>query len=274
MQLNSDGTIVTASNSNLKLTLFSSNYYLRDTDVATFTLSTGESYPCTISQRVYITADFEVTLVPGTYQYDLAITRDGDKTITILAGNFVVKQSLKDYLISLINKLYREDSWLNNLFDAAGMALSEVSGYLDIIWQNYFFDTCSIEQLKVYEKEAKVILPGGQTVDERRSQLIAKWHGAAKCTLEGMQEVANAWRDATISLSFVGGKIRVTFTSPLGIPPDLDALKKALEEVKPAHLAMEYQFMYKTWGTAKSAGDWGVHYDSGNGKWDDLRENA
>ena len=273
MQLNSDGTIVTSNNSNLKLTVFSSNYYLRDTDVAVFTLSTGDSYPCAITDRVYITADFDVALSPGTYQYDLAVTRDGDKTITILNGDFVVKQSLKAYLISLINKLYREDAWLNNLFDAAGMALSEVSGYLDIVWQNYFFDTCSLSQLQFYEKEAKVILPGGQTEDERRSQLMAKWRGASKCTLEGMQEVANAWRDSAITLAFVGGKIRVTFISPLGVPPDLDALQKALEEVKPAHLAIEYKFLYKTWGAAKAAGEWSVHYDSGNGIWNDLREN-
>ena len=89
MRLNSDGTIVVSNNSNLKLTLMSTNYYLKDTDVAVFTLSTGDSYPCTINDRVYIIADFDVVLDPGTYQYDIAITRDGDKTITILSGGFV-----------------------------------------------------------------------------------------------------------------------------------------------------------------------------------------
>ncbi len=273
MRFNSDGTIVCSSDSTLKLTVFSSNYYFLDTDTAIFTLSTGQSYTCAIKDRVYIIAEFVVPVPAGTYQYDLAVTRNGN-TITILNGNFVVKTSLKEYLLSLINKLYREDSWLNNLFDAAGMALSEVGGYLDIVWNNYFFDTCSTTQLRTYEKEAKIVLPGGQTEDERRSQLMAKWQGASKCTLETMQAVANAWRDATITLQFINGKIRVKFISPIGIPPDLNALQKALEEVKPAHLALEYRFLYKTWGAAKDAGNWSVHYDSGNGVWNDLRENS
>ena len=124
MRLNSDNTIITSSDSKLRLSVFSSNYYLRDTDVAVFTVN-GTAYPCAITQRVYINVDFDVTLPEGTYQYDLALTRDGDKTITIMSGDFIVKTSLKSYLLSLINKLYRNDPWLNNLFDAAGMALSK-----------------------------------------------------------------------------------------------------------------------------------------------------
>ena len=269
MRLNSDNTIVTSSDSNLKLSVFCSNYYLRETDRAVFTLN-GVAYPCAISQRVYINVDFDVTLPEGTYQYDLAITRDGDKTITILDGDFIVKTSLKGYLLSLINRLYRTDPWLNNLFAAAGMALSEVGAYVDIVWNNYFFDSCDESQLRKYEKEAKIILPGGQTLDMRRSQLQAKWQGAPKCTLETMQAVCNSWRDATIKLEFINGRLRVTFISPIGIPPDLPALQKALEDVKPAHLAIEYQFLYKTWGAAKEAGNWSVHYA---GDWNLLRQN-
>ncbi len=273
MRLNNDNSIVASKDSNLNLTVFTSNYYLRDTDVAVFTLSTGESYSCTISDRVYIKVDFDVALAAGTYQYDLAITRDGDKTITILSGDFIVKNSLKSYLINLMNKLYREDPWLNNLFDAAGMALANASDYIDAVWNNNFFDTCTTTRLQAYEKEAQIFPLAGQTVDERKSQLMAKWWGTDKCTLEGMQAVANAWRDATITLQFVNGKIRVKFISPIGIPPDLSSLQQALEEVKPAHLAIEYSFMYKTWGAAKTAGNWSVHYDTGNGVWNDLREN-
>ena len=94
MRLNSDNTIVTSSDSNLRLSVFSSNYYLRDTDVAVFTVN-GTAYPCSITQRVYINVDFDVTLPEGTYQYDLAITRDGDKTITLLSGDFIVKDGAK-----------------------------------------------------------------------------------------------------------------------------------------------------------------------------------
>ena len=62
MRLNSDNTIITSSDSKLRLSVFSSNYYLRDTDVAVFTVN-GTAYPCAITQRVYINVDFDVSLV-------------------------------------------------------------------------------------------------------------------------------------------------------------------------------------------------------------------
>ncbi|MGL5427209.1 MAG: putative phage tail protein, partial [Cetobacterium sp.] len=39
-----------------------------------------------------------------------------------------------------------------------------------------------------------------------------------------------------------------TFISIIGIPRDVEVLKSAINEAKPAHLPIEYTFRYRTWG--------------------------
>ena len=40
----------------------------------------------------------------------------------------------------------------------------------------------------------------------------------------------------------------IRFLSSIGVPPNLDDLSAALEEIKPAHLAYDYIILYRTWG--------------------------
>jgi hypothetical protein len=60
--------------------------------------------------------------------------------------------------------------------------------------------------------------------------------------------VADAWRNGVVDVGFDGSTITVTFVGELGIPEDLDGLKSALEMTIPAHLALRYEFRYRTWG--------------------------
>ena len=67
-------------------------------------------------------------------------------------------------------------------------------------------------------------------------------------TLAQIQAVADAWRNGVVDVGFDGSTITVTFVGELGIPEDLDGLKSALEMTIPAHLALRYEFRYRTWG--------------------------
>ena len=67
-------------------------------------------------------------------------------------------------------------------------------------------------------------------------------------TLAQIQAVADAWRNGVVDVGFDGSTITVTFVGELGIPEDLNGLKSALEMTIPAHLALRYEFRYRTWG--------------------------
>ena len=88
----------------------------------------------------------------------------------------------------------------------------------------------------------------GASLEDRRSAVIAKWRSGGPVTLAQIQAVADAWRNGVVDVGFDGSTITVTFVGELGIPEDLNGLKSALEMTIPAHLALRYEFRYRTWG--------------------------
>ena len=103
-------------------------------------------------------------------------------------------------------------------------------------------------QLAVEERLAGLNPRPGASLEDRRSAVIAKWRSGGPVTLDQIQAVADAWRNGVVEVGFDGSTITVTFVGELGIPEDLDGLKAALEMTIPAHLALRYEFRYRTWG--------------------------
>lgn len=159
-----------------------------------------------------------------------------------------MKLPSKQVMINALHRLYRTDPWINEIFSAIGIELDEVEKELDRIYNDEFFDTLSEKAVLRYEKLLAITPKFGQTLENRRSIIRAKWIGSGKVTLAMMQEVANSWKNGAIALEFIGGRIHVKFISPVGVPENLADLQEALENVKPAHLAIYFTFMYLTWG--------------------------
>lgn len=255
--------IITSAQADFNLVVNLLNYYLHPDDVVYFYIDQAR-YTCRkSSDRTQIICKFYLDIEPGSYNYRMVIDRKGT-LLTILVGKMQVSKSLKSYLIGLMHKIFRADPWLGELFDAAGIALAEVMAFLDVQEKNLFFDTASKARLMQYEKEAGLTMTGGQTESDRQSRLMAKWRGAEKCTLNALQNVADSWKNGIIRIGFANGHIYVTFISPIGVPQDLSGLKDALEEVKPAHLGMIFEFKYLTWGDAKNYGAWLQHKNKGS----------
>ena len=103
-------------------------------------------------------------------------------------------------------------------------------------------------QLPVAERLAGLRPRPGASLEDRRSAVIAKWRSGGPVTLAQIQAVADAWRNGVVDVGFDGSTITVTFVGELGIPEDLNGLKSALEMTIPAHLALRYEFRYRTWG--------------------------
>ena len=170
----------------------------------------------------------------------------------------------KAYILSTINRLYREDPWVNQLYNAAGIELDKLEAFLDEIFGNNFFDTATEKAVEYFEYELNETPLSTDTLQERKQVIRADWVGSGKATLQMLQAVADSWENGLVTLTFESGKIKVTFNSPVGIPENLDALKEAFETVKPAHLAIYYVFLYLYWQDCLDAGTWQTHYDNGD----------
>lgn len=143
-----------------------------------------------------------------------------------------------DILLSLPTA-YRKDRWVRDLLEAIrGLDESQRAEMLDTAAQ--LFPDSMTWLLETEEQAAN--LPSTGTLEERRTALIARWRGAGKCDVERIQSVCDSWRNGEISVGFAKGVIVLTFVGAYGMPDGtaLAALRDAIEQTVPCHLAVEY----------------------------------
>ncbi|MBO5302400.1 MAG: DUF2313 domain-containing protein [Peptococcaceae bacterium] len=165
----------------------------------------------------------------------------------------------KEKLLKALHKLYREDRWLNDLFHSAGINMDQLDAASQDVVNQMFLDTATWA-LSIYEAESNIKVNSDSTYEDRRSAVIAKERTGGKLTLEILQNIANSWNNGEIDVVFENGKIHVTFSGDNGVPKDLDGFYRAINEAKPAHLAVVYTILYAqwrdvakyTWGEAKA----------------------
>lgn len=120
--------------------------------------------------------------------------------------------------------------------------------------------------------------PLGITVDEsrpyefRRSVIKAKLRGTGTVTVNLINNVAESFSNGQVDViednpnySFI-----IKFIGTKGIPPNLEDLKNAIEEIKPAHLGVEYKFTYITWDEFDNYNKTWNEWDGLNLTWDEF----
>lgn len=149
----------------------------------------------------------------------------------------------KDSLIKNLHKLYRQDPYIQQIFNSAGLTLDNIDSAVADLQSQYWFDTMTWG-IPVLENILQFKTDANAPIEDRRSQLQARWKSNGKADINLLQAVANSWKNGDVTVSFVDGKIKLTFVGEYGIPDDLEGLQKALDDVKPAHLAIVYAFRY------------------------------
>ena len=153
-------------------------------------------------------------------------------------------------MLKKMNNLNQHDPFVINVAEAIETDLNEQANVIGQLRQGNFFDTCSEAVLAIYEKEAGV-KSESKELDDRRSSVMAKWLTSNVASLESIQQIADSWSYGKTDCSYADMVITVTFTDK-GIPTGLEDLKAAIEEAKPAHLAVEYIVTYNTWEDVKA----------------------
>ncbi|MEY8001624.1 putative phage tail protein [Clostridium sp. Mt-5] len=157
----------------------------------------------------------------------------------------------KDDLINNLHKLYRQDPYINQIFNSAGLDLDNLATNVQDALNQYDFSTMTWG-IPILENTLNFKTNSNSPIEDKRSQLQAKWRSNGKSDIYLLQAVANSWKNGDCTVTFVNGKIQVQFTGEYGTPTDLDSLKKALENVKPEHLAIVYSFRYLTIGEVQN----------------------
>lgn len=177
----------------------------------------------------------------------------------------------KDTLIQNFNKIFREDTYVLSIVNALGIELDTVEELAQKVYLNMFFDTMEEDLgIPIYAKTLGLNLREGLTTEEKRSIIQAKYRSKGKCDVDLIQSVCNAWKDGEVRVSFEDNLFTIRFMSLAGVPSDIQALKDALDKVKPAYRLLNYLYNFLFWDLLES---WEMDWDyleSKNLTWDEF----
>lgn len=150
----------------------------------------------------------------------------------------------KEQMINSLHKLFRKDPYINEILKAAGIDLDKINKEADKIETEMFFDTMTEKGILIYQKELDYI-PKSTTLEGKRIEIETRYKSSGKCDLTLLQRIADTWNAGLVIVRFINGIINLAFSGEVQENYDLTGLKQAIEEVKPAHLGMEFIYSEK-----------------------------
>lgn len=104
----------------------------------------------------------------------------------------------------------------------------------------------------------------------RRSRITSKLRGQGSTTLAMIRDVAESFANGEVEIEERTAEytIVIRFVSELGVPPNISDLMDTVNEIKPAHLAVRYEYRFRTWGQVAGL-TWG---QVGQYTWGEIRE--
>lgn len=129
--------------------------------------------------------------------------------------------------------------------NAKGTEMDQLFAALDETLQQFFVSTATWG-LDRWERELGITVDPAKPLDQRRAVVQSKLRGSGKFSGRLVKNVAEAYDGGSVDVTFqpAAWSFTVKFIDTVGIPPNLDDLKAAIEEIKPAHMAVEFEFNY------------------------------
>jgi len=150
--------------------------------------------------------------------------------------------------------------------------LSAEAGKLDIglskTISQCFVSTAS-SMLPRYEKIYGLEVDISKSDTFRRERIKAKIAGSGTTTKQMINDTTISYSNGEVEVieDNPNSRFTIKFVGTLGIPENLADLKLTIEEIKPAHLAVTYEYVYNTWENL-SALTWN---QAGADTWEQIR---
>lgn len=145
------------------------------------------------------------------------------------------KIQFKEYALKAINKMYRNDPWVRELYQSAGLQLQDIDVLLDELLDNGFFDTVSERGLRIYEKDLGIVAKG--LIEQRRNIVQMLWNNSGKCTLEKIKAIIKTFVLDDVDVKFEDGLLKIEFYDSSFVYA-VNQIRENLTIVKPSHIGI------------------------------------
>jgi hypothetical protein len=155
-------------------------------------------------------------------------------------------------LLKRMPGFYANSGMMMNLFQVEDKEIQKLNESLESTLNQYFIE---LADTAIERWEQEVGLPKSNLpLVQRRSTIMSKLRGYGTVTVSKLQYVCAAYGngDAQIVEKPSTYEFEIKFNSIMGIPPNIEDLKKVIEQIKPAHLGVTYVYTYLTMGELSS----------------------
>ncbi|MEO2601031.1 putative phage tail protein [Clostridium butyricum] len=180
------------------------------------------------------------------------------------------------YKENYIPESFNNDPILSQIFKTQGKELAKINYYIKDLTNQFFVETATWG-IRIWEEDLGITVVESDDLEDRRARCLAKIRSTGTCTEAKIKEVAKSFKygDIEIEKDYAHYKYTIKFVSDMGIPPKMEDFKASIELISPAHLGIEYQFKYFTWGELHGDLDNTTPYKFGELKiftWGDVLE--
>ncbi|MDF2923181.1 MAG: phage portal protein [Paenibacillaceae bacterium] len=153
--------------------------------------------------------------------------------------------NMREQVKSYISPLYAADWTTGSLLDAGADGMGQFEADIADVLNQFFVDTATWG-LADWEEYIGIPTDLSKNFTDRRAMLRSLIRGSGTITASLLENVAEAYDNGRIEVTEQPGiyQLTVRFADTVGLPPNLDDLKRAIEAVKPAHLSVVYEYKY------------------------------
>lgn len=160
-------------------------------------------------------------------------------------SDFVITSPSGQEMFATLPAYYEQSRVIKADIQAKGVELDYFNRALNEVLDQFFVSSATWG-IEIWERELNLTVDNLKPIEQRRSVVESKLRGAGKFSGRLVQNVAEAYESGSVEVSFRPAEYAFTvrFVDKLGIPPNLDDLKAAIEEIKPAHMSVDYKYRY------------------------------
>lgn len=149
--------------------------------------------------------------------------------------------------------------------------INSIIGGLDHTINQCFINTATV-LLSRYEKIYGIQVDVSKSNEFRRERIKAKIRGTGTVTKQMIIDTAASFSNGEVEVieDTANYSFKIKFIGARGIPANMGDLTLTLEEIKPAHLAFEFEFTFLTWNEFDNYNKTWNEWDALNLTWDDF----
>lgn len=164
---------------------------------------------------------------------------------------------------------YQNSPQMRELQRVIGLMGNDVEAARDELFAQLSPKTAYGWGLELWERAYGISVDLSKPLEYRRTRVVAKQRGRGATTVAMIQNVAESFTNGQVAIEEHNDEsyFVVRFTSNYGVPPNIEDLRDAINEIKPGHLDWLFEYLYRTWGqlTPYTWGALAAH------TWDELK---